>query len=74
MSVSDDEDVMMKMNLKIVDDGVGARACGLFDLVPNVSSAMAVGRRYILQPHCVWTMILETSLDIHSPHPCSDLE
>ena len=41
MSVSDDEDAMMKMNLKIVYDGIGARECGLLDLIPNVSSTMS---------------------------------
>ena len=74
MSVSDDEDAMMKMNLKIVYDGVGAREGSLFDLKPNVSSAMTVGGCYILQPYCVWTMIVETSLDIRPSHPCGDLE
>jgi len=42
MSVSDDEDAMMKMNLKIVYDGVGAGASCFDNLGPYPSSAMTI--------------------------------
>ena len=74
MSVSDDEGVMVKMNLKIVYDGVGARASCFDNLGPYPSSAMTIVIGYRFQSYSVWSMIDEASEDTGPSHPRSDLK